>query len=86
MAPIDTGRVVDVVYLDFRKAFEFVSHNILTGKLVKKGKDERSARWIKHWQTVRAQRVVITSIESSWRPVGTSVPHKLVLGLVLFNI
>jgi len=32
---VDEGRAVDVVYLDFSKAFNTVSHNILTGKLRK---------------------------------------------------
>jgi len=36
---VDTGRIVDVAYLEFKKAFEFVSHNILPGKLVKSGTD-----------------------------------------------
>ncbi|GAB0207344.1 mitochondrial enolase superfamily member 1 [Grus japonensis] len=34
---VDEGRAVDVVYLDFSKAFGTVSHNILTGKLRKCG-------------------------------------------------
>ena len=37
---IDEGRVVDIVYLDFSKAFDTVSHNILTSKLRKCGLDE----------------------------------------------
>jgi len=32
---VDEGRAVDVVYLDFSKAFDTVSHNVLTGKLRK---------------------------------------------------
>jgi len=41
---VDERRAVDVVYLDFSKAFDTVSHNILIGKLGKCGLDEWSVR------------------------------------------
>ncbi|GAB0203674.1 mitochondrial enolase superfamily member 1 [Grus japonensis] len=37
---VDKGRAVDVVYLDFSKAFDTVSYNILVSKLRKCGLDE----------------------------------------------
>jgi len=37
---VDEGRAMDVVYFDFSKAFNTVSHNILLGKLRKCGLDE----------------------------------------------
>jgi len=46
---VDKGRATDVVYLDFSKAFDTVSHNILLGKLRKCGLDEWSVRWIENW-------------------------------------
>ncbi|GAB0177640.1 mitochondrial enolase superfamily member 1 [Grus japonensis] len=41
---VDEGRAVDVVYLNFSKAFDTVSYNILTGKLRKCGLDEWTVR------------------------------------------
>jgi len=69
---VDEGRAVEVVHLDFNKAFDTVSHNILLGKLRKCGLDEWSLRWIENWLNGRTQRVVISGAESSWRPVAGS--------------
>jgi len=61
---IDEGRAVYVVYLDFNKVFNTVSHNILLGKLRKCGLDEWSVRWTENCMKGRTQRVVISSTES----------------------
>ena len=59
---IDEGRAVDVVYLDFSKVFDTVSHNILIDKLRKCGLDEWTVRWIGIWLDGRAQRVVLSGV------------------------
>jgi len=44
MGWVDEGRAVDVVYLDFSKAFDTVSHNSRIGKLRNCGLDEWTVR------------------------------------------
>lgn len=67
---------MDVIYLDFSKAFNTVSHEIKRIiKLRKCGIDEWMVRWVESWLTGGAQRVMICSAESGWRPMTSVFPR-----------
>jgi len=46
---VDEGRAVDVVYLDFSKAFDTAPHSILLEKLAAHGLDGCIIHWMKNW-------------------------------------
>ena len=75
---------VDVAYLDFRKAFDLVSHKHLLLKLQKYGINGQVGNWIKAFLENRKQRVVIRGFESDELDVLSGVPQGSVLGPILF--
>ena len=72
---MDEGSPVDIIYLDFQKAFDKVPHQILIPKLKSHdiGISIPVINWIEQWLTDRRQRVVVDGEVSNLKPVLSRV-------------
>ena len=72
---VDEGSPVDIIYLNFQKAFDKVPHQRLILKLKSHGMGNSIINWIEQWLTDRRQRVVVDGEVSSWKSVLSGVPQ-----------
>ena len=84
LAEMDRGNLTGNVLLDFSKAFDLVSHNILFRKLETYRISDQTLTLLRSYLLDRTQEVRIGKISSEKRHILAGVPQGSVLGRLLF--
>ena len=85
-AAVNNKKCIDVSYVDFKSAFDTVSHEKLLYKLISYGITGHLLSWLTAFLTNRKQAVVINNATSELVFVRSGVPEGSVIGPLLFLI
>ena len=83
---LEDGANVDVIYLDFAKAFDKVDFGVTLKKLNAMGIRGKVGHWIYSFLTNRTQTVLVNRTRSRQAEVKSGVPQGSVLGPFLFLV
>ena len=72
---VDERKGIDVIYLDYKKAFDSVPHQRLLCELQGYGITGKLLNWIQGFLCNRLQRVVFDGRSSDWCCVKSGVPQ-----------
>ena len=83
---IDNGEMVGALFIDFRKAFDLVDHNILLRKLSLYKCTPSVLNWFKSYLSNRKQTIESETGFADFASVRSGVPQGSILGPTLFLI
>ena len=83
---LDCGKAVDIIYIDFERAFDSIVHSKLPLKLTSIGICDNLLRWIGCFISNRVQSVVVDNCVSDYCTVTSGIIQGSVLGPLLFIV
>ena len=84
---VDKGLLNGVIFIDLKKAFDTIDHEIILQKLAKYGVDQDPLKWFKSYLTNRLQRCNVNNHLSSASPLNCGIPQGSIIGpLLIFDL
>ena len=83
---LDNGHLLGLVFIDLKKAFDTVDHQLLCKKLQHYGVCQRELAWFESYLTNRKQFCRIGGVDSNTEKIEVGVPQGSCLGPLLFLV
>ena len=83
---MDQGKINGVIYLDLKKAFDTIDHQILLSKLQAYGIRDHTLKWFQSYLDQRKQICMLNNCKSGIETIRCGVPQGSNLGPLLFLI
>ena len=83
---INKNEKILAVFIDLKKAFDTVDHDLILRKLERYGIDGRELSWFNSYLSNRSQYTNVNGCESVKCSIITGVPQGSLLGVLLFQI
>ena len=82
---MDNGKLNDVIFLDIKKAFDSINHDILLNKMKKRFSiSSMELNWFESYLSNREQQCSINEQLSSKKTITCGVPQGSIVGPLLF--
>ena len=81
---MDNGLINAILFVDLKKAFDTIDHEILLGKLNRYGFSNQTVELFRNYLSGRIQITVINNVSSGSCEITCGVPQGSILGPLLF--